>query len=107
MDRSYQSCSGIPGEHIFFKRVFLILRRCILTTLVLSRPHIYYALCVRSVGHVRPVPTGTLAPRLEVNKCRRVVMIIVAFEVSGIKCNGMKGRSLFVEDGGDGSGGVD
>ena len=56
MDRSYQLCSGIPGEHIFFKRVFLILRRCILTTLALSHmPHIYYAFG-RSVTFVRRLP---------------------------------------------------
>jgi len=65
-----------------------------------------------SVGSVgRPRSSGayryTCPPRLEVNKYRRVVMNVVPFEVSGIKCNGMTGRSLFVEDGGDGSGGVD
>ena len=108
MDRSYQSCSGIPGEYIFFTRVFLILRSCILTTLVLSRALTFI---MSSVGRsatvfVRCLPVH-LPPRLEVNKFRRVVMIVVSFEVSGIKCNGMTERSLFVEDGGDGSGGVD
>ena len=59
MDRFYQSCSGIPGENIFFTRVFLIFRS-ILTTLVLLRPHIYYELG-RPVGtSVRPVPAGTI-----------------------------------------------
>ena len=106
VDRSCQSCSGMPGEHIFFKRVFLILRRYILTTLALSHmPHIYYGFG-RSATFVRCLPIH-LPPRLEVNKCRRVVMIVVPFEVSGIKCNGMTGRSLFVEDSGDGSSGVD
>ena len=107
MDRSCQSCSGIPREHIF-KRVFLILRRCILTTLVcyinaltfimhsVDRPRVF----------VRCLPVH-LSPRLEVNKSRRVVMIVVPFEVSGIKCNGMTRRLLLVggdrdrSDGGD------
>ena len=32
---------------------------------------------------------------------------MLSFEVSDIKCNGVMGRSLLVEDGGDESGGVD
>ena len=107
MDRSCQSCSGIPGEHIFFKRVFLILRRCILTTLACHINALTFIM--HSVGRprvfVRCLPVH-LPPRLEVNKSRRVVMIVVSFEVSGIKCNGMTGRSLFVKGDGDGSGGV-
>ena len=71
MDMSCQSCSGIPGEHIFSKRIFLIL---ILTTLA----------C-----HINAL-TST---RLEVNKSRSVVMIVVSFELSDIKFNGMTGRS--------------
>jgi len=61
MDRSYQSCSGIPGEYIFFSRVFLIFRSCILTTLVLSRALTFIMSSVgRSATCVRPVPAGTL-----------------------------------------------
>jgi len=45
-------------------------------------------------------------PRLEVNKIRRVVMIVGVSEVSDINYNGMIGRSLFVEGDGDGSYGV-
>jgi len=59
MDRSCQLCSGIPGEHIFFQRVFLIFRRCILTALACyGCTYIYYAFG-RSATFVRPVPTGT------------------------------------------------
>jgi len=64
IDRSYQSCSGIPREYTFFTRVFLIFRSCILTTLVLSRALTFIMSSVgRSATCVRPVPAGTLAPQ--------------------------------------------
>ena len=94
-----------PGENIFFTHVFLIFRS-ILTTLVLLRPHIYNEFG-RPVGKsVRPVPAGTLAPQAR-GEQRPKSPNGWSFEVSGIKCNGMMGHLLLVEDGGDESGGVD
>ena len=107
MDESCQSCPGIPGEHIFSKRVFLIFRRCILTTLTCHINALIFIM--HSVGRprvfVRCLPVH-LPPRLEANKSRRVVMIVGVSEVSEINDNGMMGRFLFVEGGGDGSSGV-
>ena len=54
MDRSCQSCSGIPGEHIFSKRVLLIFQKCILTTLACYINAL--AFIMHSVG--RPRPSG-------------------------------------------------
>ena len=94
VDISCQSCSGIPGEHIFSKRIFLILRRCILTTLACHINALTFSVYTagRPRAFVRCLPVH-LPPRLEVNKSRRVVIIVVPFELSDIKFNGMTGRS--------------
>jgi len=97
MDESCQSCPRIPGEHIFSKRVFLIFWRCILSTLACHINALTFIMHLvgRPRVFVRCLPVH-LPPRLEVNKSRRVVMIVVLFEVSGIKCNGMTRRFLLV-----------
>ena len=77
VDRSCQSCSGMPGEHIFSKRVLLIFRECILTTLACYINALVFI--IHSIG--RPRPSGVYRYIIQVLKscvlCKSVVYLLL------------------------------